>query len=223
MTIPPLAAFASNLVPKLLKCSLLEILRFNLWCGVGFEHLDPYVGENPAVITLWHEYLTVAPMYLPLIARRRERNPMSMCALVSLHKDGQIAGQIANELGVAPVAGSTTRGGSRALRTLSQLTKKLKTSVLITPDGPRGPRRTSEQGLPISLLSDLPILPAAIASHRAIRLASWDNMMLPLLADTGVTLCTTAMMLTPFCKREARAMVVIRLNGTANRVEWACQ
>src|ERR1700743_2759988 len=114
MMIQRSAVFASNLFPKLLKYFLLRTLQFNLWCGVGFDHLDPYVGENPAVVAMWHEYLTMAPMYLPLIVRRRERNPITMCALVSLHNDGKIAGQIANELGVTPVEGSTTRGGPKA-------------------------------------------------------------------------------------------------------------
>jgi lysophospholipid acyltransferase (LPLAT)-like uncharacterized protein len=222
MKTPSIAAFASNSAPKLLKYLLLAMTKFNLWCGVGLEHLDPYVGENPVVITLWHEYLAVAPMCLPLIARRKGRNSMSMCALVSLHKDGQIAGRVATELGVTPVAGSTTQGGSRALRTLSQLTKKLKISVVITPDGPRGPRRTSEHGLPISLLNERPILPAAVVSHRAVRVSSWDNMMLPSLSNTGVGLYATAMMFSPFCNEETSAMVALRLNGTANRAEWVC-
>ncbi len=217
--IASLTSLASNLIPKLLQSLLLKVSRSTLWCGVGFEHLDPYVGENPVVITLWHEYLAVTPAFLPLIAKRRGRNSMSMCALVSLHKDGQMAGRVANKFGVIPVAGSTTRGGLSALRKLSQLTKHLKLSVLITPDGPRGPRRTSEHGLPISLLSDLPILPASAASQKAVRLSSWDNMMLPSPLNTGVALYTTAMMFTPFCKGETKAMVVIRLNGTASRAE----
>jgi lysophospholipid acyltransferase (LPLAT)-like uncharacterized protein len=222
MMIPSVATFASNSIPKLLKYLILEMARFSLWCGVGFEHLDPHVGENPVVITLWHEHLAVAPMCLPLIARRRERNSISMCALVSLHKDGQIAGRVAAELGVTPVAGSTTRGGSRALRRLSQLTKKFKISVLITPDGPRGPRRTSKLGLPVSLLSDLPVLPAALVSRRAVRLSSWDNMMLPSLSNTGVASYGTAMMFSPFCIGETRVMVAFRLNSTANRAEGLC-
>jgi lysophospholipid acyltransferase (LPLAT)-like uncharacterized protein len=220
--IAPLTKLAFDLIPKVLQYLLLEVSRATLWCGIGFEHLDPYVGENPVVITFWHEYLAVTPAFLPLITKRRERSPMSMCALVSLHKDGQMAGRVANEFGVIPVAGSTTRGGPSALRRLSQLTKHLKFSVLITPDGPRGPRRTSEHGLPIGLLSDLPILPAAVASSKAVRLSSWDNMMLPSLSNNGVTVCDTAMMFNPFCKGETKAMVVIRLNGAAGRAEWLC-
>jgi lysophospholipid acyltransferase (LPLAT)-like uncharacterized protein len=222
MVMAPLAKFVSNLIPKVLRFLLLEIPWGVLWCGVGFEHLDPYVGENPAVITLWHEYLVVSPAFLPLISNRRGRNPMSMCALVSLHKDGQMAARVANEFGVIPVAGSTTRGGSSALRRLSQLTKHLKFSALITPDGPRGPRRTSEQGLPTGLLCDLPILPAAVASQKAVRLSSWDNTMLPSLLNTAVASCATAMMFNPFCKGETKAMVLIRLNGTASGTEWVC-
>ena len=198
------------------------MIEFNLWCGFGIEHLDPHVGENAIIITLWHEYLALAPMCLPLISQRRERNSMSMIALVSLHKDGQLAGKIAAVLGIAPVAGSTTRGGTRALRILSQLTNKLKVSAVITPDGPKGPRRTSKHVLPISPSSNLPVLPAAVVSHGALRVPSWDNMMLPSLFGTGMAVYSTAMMSSPFCREETSATVSLRLNNTANRTEGVC-
>src|SRR5207245_1204826 len=86
------------------------------------------------VFVCWHEYV-LAPIMLQ--ARRR------MVAMASEHGDGEIISRAIRHLGWGVVRGSTSRGGAAAL--LRLLHDDLRCPVL-TPDGPRGPRRVLQQG-----------------------------------------------------------------------------
>jgi len=62
--------------------------------------------------------------------------------------------------------------------------------VLITPDGPRGPRRQAAPGVAqLAALSGAALVPVGAASTRHRRLPSWDRMMLPLPFGRGVLVC----------------------------------
>lgn len=73
--------------------------------------------------------------------------------------------------------------------------------------------------IPIGLLDDIPVLSAALASHKSVRPSSWDNMMLPSLLDTTIILFDYAMILDPFYKAQTRAMVTMRLNSVTHHIE----
>jgi hypothetical protein len=52
--------------------------------------------------------------------------------------------------------------------------------LLITPDGPRGPRRELKPGLVmVASLTGLPVVPVGIGFTRAWRFGSWDRFALP--------------------------------------------
>ena len=92
--------------------------------GGAYEKSPP---ENFVFVT-WHESL------LPPILSGRIRNTV---ALISQHQDGSYLAAAMQQLGIRPVRGSSSRGGSRALRELMKTTGGK--HVLLTPDGPRGP------------------------------------------------------------------------------------
>jgi lysophospholipid acyltransferase (LPLAT)-like uncharacterized protein len=110
--------------------------------------------------------------------------PMHM--LISAHPDGQIIADAVSYFGVDSVAGSTSRGGSAALRSML---KRLKTGdcVGITPDGPRGPAMTASTGIVnIARHARAPILPITYATSRRRVLATWDRFHLPWPFGRGV-------------------------------------
>jgi len=101
-----------------------------------------------------------------------------MTVLCSQHRDGEWVNQTASALGINVVRGSTSRGGSAALR---QLKKYGKTSSLgLSPDGPRGPRREMALG-PIYLASllGMPVVPVGVGISNAYRLNTWDRFAIP--------------------------------------------
>jgi len=90
--------------------------------------------------------------------------------------------------GVDSIAGSTSRGGSAALRTML---KRLKTGdcVGITPDGPRGPAMSASTGIVnLARLARVPIVPITYATSRRRMLATWDRFHLPWPFGRGVYL-----------------------------------
>lgn len=121
------------------------------------------------IYAIWHEALL-----LPTYQFARP----DMCVLISQHADGQLITDIARRLGFSVVQGSTTRGSVEAVRRL--LEKGQTSHLVITTDGPRGPRRQVQQGLVyLSSRTGLPIVPAGFGFSRAWRTNSWDRFALP--------------------------------------------
>jgi lysophospholipid acyltransferase (LPLAT)-like uncharacterized protein len=132
------------------------------------------------ILAFWHGRLLMIPMAWQRLA------PMHM--LISAHPDGQIIADAVTYFGVDSIAGSTSRGGSAALRTML---KRLKAGdcVGITPDGPRGPAMTASFGIVnVARLAGVPILPIAYATSRRRLLATWDRFHLPWPFGRGVYL-----------------------------------
>ena len=72
---------------------------------------------------------------------------------------------------------------------LRQLLREIKngTSIILTPDGPRGPRQRVKPGIiGLSRLSGLPIIVISCAFSNRLRLNSWDHFMLPLPWGRGI-------------------------------------
>jgi lysophospholipid acyltransferase (LPLAT)-like uncharacterized protein len=123
------------------------------------------------VYVFWHSNLLI-PAYT-------HRNK-GIRVIVSEHRDGEIGSRIARRLGHVPIRGSTTRGGLRALLEASRQVRNGH-SVLITPDGPRGPLHTFHIGpLILAQRSGCPIVPVGVAAAWRIHLKSWDRFIIPL-------------------------------------------
>ncbi len=153
-------------------------LRSIRWRVVAAEGVAPILAGAPAVVALWHEFLPVMPaLWFRL---RREGRTARVHVLVSRHRDGRFIGRVLARLGVGVVHGSSTRGGAAAGRTLSELLAGGET-IILTPDGPRGPRRAAAPGVAwFAAISGVPVLPAAALCRPRLVLKSWDRMVIPL-------------------------------------------
>jgi lysophospholipid acyltransferase (LPLAT)-like uncharacterized protein len=99
--------------------------------------------------------------------------------LVSPSPDGGISTRTLNALGFEVIRGSTSRGSPRALR---EMLAKLDGGavVVLTPDGPRGPRHNVAAGVVwLARATGYPIYPIAFVTDRAWRLRSWDGFTIP--------------------------------------------
>lgn len=131
-----------------------------------------WAGKTPAIVAFWHNRLAMMPVCWP------SREPFHM--LISSHPDGQLVARAIGHFGIGAIAGSSTRGGSDALRAL---VRKLKAgeSVGLTPDGPRGPRmRAGEGAIALARLSGAPVLPVSVSVSRRKVLGTWDQLIVPL-------------------------------------------
>jgi lysophospholipid acyltransferase (LPLAT)-like uncharacterized protein len=98
--------------------------------------------------------------------------------LISQHADGQLIAEVCRHLGLRTVRGSTTRGGVEAVRQMLRVASN--SHLVITPDGPRGPRRQVQPGLVyLAARTGLPIVPAGVGYDRPWRTRSWDRFAVP--------------------------------------------
>ena len=114
--------------------------------------------EQPQYIqTFWHEHLA-------LMLHSRFRFPIMVMS--SRSKDGDLSAGVFERYGVECARGSSTRGGSSALREMIRRARKGR-NIVFTPDGPKGPRRVAKDGVIFAAqATGLPIVPVAFAAKK---------------------------------------------------------
>jgi lysophospholipid acyltransferase (LPLAT)-like uncharacterized protein len=147
---------------------LFSTCRFEV---TGREHYLRYWQRNqPVIFVLWHGRL---------LAGAYEQRGNGLVALISQHRDGEYIARIIERWGYRTVRGSSTRGAGRALRGLLRETRAGRT-VVLTPDGPQGPRERLKPGaLLVAQLSGAPLVPAATGASRAWWVENWDRFQIP--------------------------------------------
>ncbi len=134
--------------------------------------VNPYesVGSQRHLFSVWHDSSVIAAF-----GGKHRRT----VALTSRHRDGSFVESIVAPLGVKSVRGSTGRGGQRAARELLEIAKEK--DIVMTPDGPRGPRRTMSRGIVfLSSRTGNPIVPTAFACEKCWEIkSSWTTHMIP--------------------------------------------
>lgn len=125
--------------------------------------------QGQKIYLFWHEYIL-----FPLSLRGHSHLHM----LLSRHHDAEVLDRVAMHLGFGTIRGSTTRGGASALRAMFRASRH--SHLTITPDGPRGPRRTLAPG-PIYLAAKLkmPLVLMGLGYDRPWRVSSWDRFAIP--------------------------------------------
>jgi lysophospholipid acyltransferase (LPLAT)-like uncharacterized protein len=122
---------------------------------------------DPHIYAFWHEALLFPTAFTGRVN-----------ILISQHADGELIARVCKHLGASVVRGSTTRGGLAGL--MGMVAKSRTSHLIITPDGPRGPRRRLQIGaVLLASLSGLPLVPTGLTFAPAWRIRSWDRMLLP--------------------------------------------
>ena len=172
---------------RLLARYLVFALRTTRWTLHGESFAEIHLAGRPCVAAFWHERLPLMPALWLIARQRRPENRMHV--LVSRHRDGRFIAEILRGFGAETVHASSSRGGAAGARALLALLARGE-MVAITPDGPRGPRRTAAPGVAqIAALGGVDILPCAGQTTHRWTLRSWDRMILPLPFGRGVLVC----------------------------------
>jgi lysophospholipid acyltransferase (LPLAT)-like uncharacterized protein len=139
-------------------------------CSVDANLMPDQLGlPGRFIYGFWHEDMIV-PAY-------HYARP-DVHVLVSKHADGMLIATAIRWLGLKVVAGSTNRGAAAAVLKLLNVARG--SHIVITPDGPRGPRQCVQPGIVfIAARTALPIVPVGFGYAKAWRLKSWDRMALP--------------------------------------------
>jgi hypothetical protein len=133
--------------------------------------LGVVAGAEHGVVAFWHGKM------FPVWYRFRS---LGHAALISASRDGELlARYLERSLGYRDVIrGSTSKGGSRALAEMvGALADR---SLLVTPDGPRGPAREAKPGALIAAArAARPLVLVGWTCRRSVKLGSWDGMEIP--------------------------------------------
>lgn len=181
------------------------------WRSVNADIAAPaWTGEKPVIVAFWHNRLAMMPACWP------SRAPFYM--LISSHPDGRLIANTIAHFGFHAVAGSSTRGGGEALRTLVRHLKDGR-SIGVTPDGPRGPRMRAGEGvLMLARLSGAAILPLAVSVRRRIVLKTWDKLIIPLPFSRGAMIWGEPLAVPRDADETQMADLHRKLEGELNRV-----
>src|SRR5258706_15908867 len=109
------------------------------WTEEGAEIRTRLIASGrPFIVCFWHGQLLVMTPFWP--------RAMHIKMLISRHRDGQLIARTVARFGIGTIAGSSSKGATRALR---MMTRALQAGdcIGVTPDGPRGPRMRANPGV----------------------------------------------------------------------------
>ena len=151
------------------------------WTFFGKEHPSPYWEQNkPVIACFWHGRL--------LMMFKVWGGLHKLHMLISSHPDGEIIARTTQSFGYGWIAGSSNRGGRRALLNCIKTLKKGE-SAGVTPDGPRGPRYQASLGIiHMARLGGAAIMPISYSSTRGKFMKSWDRFFVPFPFGRGVVI-----------------------------------
>ncbi len=162
LLVPTLAWFIINIISKSLKIEFMN--------GDIVERLR---NEGKRIIyVLWHGKLFLATY------THRKKN---IVILTSLSKDGDMLTAILEKFGYKCVRGSSSRGGTKALREMIRAIRE-GYDCAVAVDGPKGPLHEVKPGaIFLSQLTEAAIVPVTFkVEKKKVFEKSWDKFELPM-------------------------------------------
>ncbi|MEQ9364183.1 MAG: lysophospholipid acyltransferase family protein [Leptospirales bacterium] len=145
---------------------------------LGRENLDELIkNPRPVVFSFWHNMMFILLYYFSFRVIPRG---IPLNVLVSQSRDGDLMSRTARLFGANTTRGSSSRGGREAFQALLKTIKHESRSVIMAPDGPKGPVYKFQLGTAIlSRSTGAPIVPIGYACTRAWLFRSWDQFFIP--------------------------------------------
>lgn len=158
-------------------------LRTIRWRHHGLEQVEPFLaGEGGLIGLMWHGRIPLSLSVAPQWWRRRTK------IMVSPSADGEITAIALARNGFGSIRGSSAKKGdaAKARAVVAAFRESLDWvsgggALIISPDGPRGPHEVVAPGaVQIARRTGAPVFLSGIACNPAIRLDSWDRVMMGL-------------------------------------------
>lgn len=143
--------------------------RFRILKNEQYEEL--FKNKKPYIYSIWHTNV----LYSPYLHRKK-----NVAVLISESKDGDYINEVVHRFGNTSIRGSSSKGGSKALKAIIQHLKK-GLPAAFTPDGPRGPAFIVQPGvIAAAQVTQVPIVPFHYeCSRQWILERAWDKHRVP--------------------------------------------
>lgn len=137
------------------------------------NYVAPPDDPRRGLMCVWHDVLLIPTIGVVAPTQR------ITCCLVSQHQDGSYLAEVMGFLGYTTVRGSSKRGGAGAVKQLIDDTAGR--HIVITPDGPRGPRRRMKPGaIYVASQTGRLLCPSAFACRNAwVIPGGWTDFVIP--------------------------------------------
>lgn len=146
-------------------------LRFRVNDPAGLLDAKP---SQPLIWAFWHNRIFAMPIFY-----RRYFPERRGAVLTSASRDGAVLAEAIRRFGVDSVRGSSSRRGAQAMLEMVEWIEG-GFDIVVTPDGPRGPRYKLQPGVVRLAQVTGAHLVAFTSSHgRAWRLKTWDGFFVP--------------------------------------------
>ncbi len=180
------ASWATSILLRLIKMS-------NKSQYIGFDGYRQRLEAGlPVMIAFWHNQ----GLFMPFVWFGK---PGKIKLIVSQSKDGELIAALLRWFGILSVRGSSTRGGSAALKELLRLDRAGEDSIVFTPDGPKGPLYRVKEGVAyLALSSKKPLYLLSVTCSRVRTLSSWDRFRIPLPFGKATYVCSPPLHLSNF-------------------------
>lgn len=176
------SAFASikkSWLPHIFAYSAKIMIRLLLrTCRCEVEGLDNFVqtaSTSPCILMLWHNRLILVGEIL-----NRFASQFTYTAFISNSRDGHSLSLMTLSYKAGRVLRVPHDGRSRALKQMIARLKRPKEVILITPDGPRGPRYVLKPGVILAAReSSAKVIPFSWECDSFWQLNTWDKLRIP--------------------------------------------
>lgn len=184
------------IIRKVAKILIYALVGSCRWQVEGAEVVETYRRQGiPIIYVYWHRHILMTIYHF----RQTRARP-----LISLSRDGELVAQVAEEFGMKPVRGSSSRGGARAFLEMVNSIKEEHAEVLITADGPKGPAgRVKDGTLQLAMKTGAVIIPLCWhGSHVKMLEKTWDKFKIPRLFSRVIYAYGSPFMVPPDARRE---------------------
>ena len=212
------SAFMQTLIGSFVAAYMVFVKYSTRW---EFDRADisaPVIKKGQGLIALtWHS------RFLMLNCAWNRKTWPHPHVLISRSRDGEIVAKTCQFLGLSVIRGSAKKitkpqdkGGEKAgCDIISTLDSG--GCVVITPDGPRGPRQRLNIGaLRLARLSGYPVLPCLFAVKNRKQFNSWDRFVLPLPFGKGSIIWGTPLHIAPETSDEALELLRVQMETEMN-------
>lgn len=183
------------------------------------EDMDNFFHKHdPFILGVWHGQFLLIPTIRP--------DDISASIVVGRHGDAELAAKVVSRFGVKAIRGSGA-GGRRSMKdrggakVLMQAIRALNKGdcIVSTADVPPGPAQKVGDGIiTMARLSGRPIIPAAMATKRAITLKSWSRLTINLPYSKCALVCENPIHIPRDCTEQEAEQYRLKLEAAMGRV-----
>lgn len=150
------------------------LMRFYWFTSKKRFHLKGEITQEQSIVVCWHGELLISPQ-----AYRHIHKTQLASGIISRHFDGEMIARILGYFSIKPLRGSSSRGAKQVLLEAFRALKK-GDDLLVTPDGPRGPRHVVSDGaIALAHKAKAPVMVVNYLPSSYWQLKSWDRFLIP--------------------------------------------